>query len=141
MTPENLKKIINERELVFTATRSSGPGGQNVNKVSTRIELRFIIKESGSLNSKQKELLFKKLGRKINSEGELIIISQTERSQLRNKEKALEKFYSLLSKSLTVKRSRIATRPTISSKLERLESKRKRSMVKKARGKSDLSDD
>jgi ribosome-associated protein len=130
-----LRKL--ETEFVLTATRSSGPGGQNVNKVNTRIELRFNIYNSEKLTGKEKEILLSKLAGKINSAGELIIISQTERSQLGNKKKAAEKFYNLLSKALTIKASRIPTSPTPGSRINRLDVKRKRSSIKKLRGKSD----
>jgi ribosome-associated protein len=110
--------------------------------VSTRIELRFNIRQSGCLSESEKATLFVKLKNKINTEGELILINQTERSQLKNKEKAIDKFYSLLSKALTVNPSRISTRPTRTSVRKRIDTKRKRSSVKKSRGKiGDASDE
>jgi ribosome-associated protein len=126
-----------ETEFVFTGTRSSGPGGQNVNKVNTRIELRFNVIGSEKLSAREKELLLSKLVRRINSAGELIVVSQSERSQLGNKKEAAEKFYSLLSKALTIKPSRIPTTPTTGSRVRRLEIKRKRSAIKKLRGGGD----
>jgi ribosome-associated protein len=142
MDTETLRRRIPEKELVFTATRSSGPGGQNVNKVSTRIELRFNIKKSAYLSESEKLMIFAKLKNKINAEGELIIVNQTERSQLKNKEKAIDKFYSMLSNALTVNPSRVSTRPTRSSVRKRIESKRIRASVKKSRGKiGDASDE
>lgn len=117
-------KIPFERELVFTSSRSSGPGGQHVNKVSTKVELRFHIPNSGLLNDEEKDILLIKLKNKINSEGELIIVSQDERSQLKNKEKAIEKFYDLLQKALTPPKKRKPTKPTQASKEKRLEEKR-----------------
>ena len=113
-----------ERELVFTSSRSSGPGGQHVNKVSTKVELRFHIPNSGLLNDEEKDILLIKLKNKINSEGELIIVSQDERSQLKNKEKTIEKFYELLQKALTPPKKRKPTKPTQASKEKRLEKKR-----------------
>ncbi|MBC8488145.1 MAG: aminoacyl-tRNA hydrolase [Bacteroidetes bacterium] len=113
-----------ERELVFTSSRSSGPGGQHVNKVSTKVELRFHIPNSGLLNDEEKDILLIKLKNKINSEGELIIVSQDDRSQLKNKEKAIEKFYELLQKALTPPKKRKPTKPTPASKEKRLEKKR-----------------
>lgn len=126
-----------ETEFIFTGTRSSGPGGQNVNKVNTRIELRFNIDASEKLSVREKRLITEKLYNRINSAGELIIISQSERSQLGNKKKAAEKFYSLLLKALTIKPARIPTSPTAKSRANRLDSKKKRSSVKKLRGRSD----
>lgn len=126
-----------ESEFIFTGTRSSGPGGQNVNKVNTRIELRFNINASEKLSAREKRMIIEKLYNRINSAGELILISQSERSQPGNKKKAAEKFYSLLSKALTVRAARIPTSPTAKSRADRLDSKKKRSSVKKLRGKSD----
>jgi ribosome-associated protein len=136
ITEELLRRKF-ETEFTFTGTRSSGPGGQNVNKVNSRIELRFNIHSSEKLSAREKEILLLKLEGRINSAGELLIVSQTERSQLGNKKKTAEKFYSLLSKALTVRRKRILTSPTPGSKARRLESKQKRSSIKKLRGKSD----
>ena len=74
-------------ECIFAASRSSGPGGQNINKVNTKVELRFNITDSKILNDSEKELLLEKLASRINQEGLLILSSQSERSQLKNKEK------------------------------------------------------
>ena len=112
------------REFLFSAARSSGPGGQNVNKVSTKVELRFNIPHSILLKEEEKELLLIQLQKKINSEGILIIVSQSERSQLKNKEKTIEKFYALLKKSLTPKKKRKPTKPNAAAKEKRLEEKR-----------------
>lgn len=117
-------KIPFERELVFTSSRSSGPGGQHVNKVSTKVELRFHIPNSDLLNDEEKDILLIKLKNKINNEGELIIVSQDERSQLKNKEKVIEKFYELLQKALIPPKKRKPTKPTQASKEKRLEKKR-----------------
>jgi len=111
-------------ELVFAASRSSGPGGQHVNKVSTKVELRFDVVNSNLLKPAEKALILEKLAKKITLDGILIIVSQSERSQLRNKEKALGKFYLLIGKALTPKKKRKATRPSASSIEKRLEKKR-----------------
>ena len=133
MEPEVLAYRNLEDELIFTSSRSSGPGGQNVNKVSTKVELRFNVIKSMRLSDSEKELVSEKLRKKINRDGELILISQSERSQLKNKKKVIEKFYILLSKALSVRSKRIPTKPTGSSKEKRLEGKRRRSVVKRYR--------
>ncbi len=123
-----LVTMVNERdfssELHFSASRSSGPGGQNVNKVNTKVELRFHIASSSLLSDEEKALLLEKLAKKINGEGELILVSQTERSQMKNKEKVIEKFYSLLTRALISRKKRKPTKPSLASKEERLEEKR-----------------
>ncbi len=111
-------------EFIFNASRSSGPGGQNVNKVNTKVELRFNIPESSLLSAEEKEILLNLLKKKISSDGFLIIVSQSERSQLKNKEKTIEKFYTLLKKSLTPKKKRKPTKPGTAAKEKRLEEKR-----------------
>src|SRR5690606_4179863 len=103
-----IKKQL-EQEVVFSATRSSGPGGQNVNKVNTQVELRFSVKNSGLFSWEEKDRIFLKLKNRINSEGELIVTSQTGRTQLNNKENALEKFFELIEKALTVRKKRLKT--------------------------------
>jgi len=128
---------INERdfsaELHFSASRSRGPGGQNVNKVNTKVELRFNIFSSQLLSDEEKDMLLLKLAKKINSEGDLIVVSQTERSQIKNKEKALEKFCTLLTRALTPPKKRKPTKPSQESKEERLEEKRRQAEKKKRR--------
>lgn len=123
-------------EMHFSASRSSGPGGQHVNKVSSRVELRFDIKASGLLSPDEKELIFVKLAKRINNSGELILACQTERSQYENKEKVTERFFRLLVKSLTPQKKRTPTRPTRASRIKRVESKRKHAEKKKRRSDS-----
>ena len=122
-----------QSEFEFSASLSSGPGGQNVNKVSTKIELRFNVQKSALLNDAEKEINIKRLPNKINLEGELIIVSQSERSQLKNKERAIERFYQLLNKALKPEKIRIKTVPTQASKEKRIEEKRIQSMIKESR--------
>jgi ribosome-associated protein len=136
MTPEELKNRSLENEFIFSTSRSSGPGGQNVNKVSTKVELRFNMNLSTNFFEEEKELIFNKLRNKINKEGEIILVSQSERTQLMNKNAVIEKFFDLISKALTVPLKRRSTRPTLTSKLKRLESKRNRSELKKQRKQS-----
>jgi ribosome-associated protein len=122
-------------EFVFSASRSSGPGGQNVNKVSTKVELRFHVMNSAILSLEEKNLLYEKLVNKITREGELVIVSQTERSQLKNKEAVIEKFYRLLKRTLTPRKKRKTTQPPPESVEKRLEEKRIRAELKENRKK------
>jgi len=133
MKPDELRIRNLEYEFVFSTSRSSGPGGQNVNKVSTKVELRFNLGLSPNFSEEEKELLFSKLKNKINKEDEILLVSQSERTQLMNKIAVTNKFYDLVSKALTIPLKRRSTRPTFTSKLKRLESKRNRSELKKQR--------
>ena len=133
MNQEELKSRNFESEFIFSTSRSSGPGGQNVNKVSTKVELRLNLLLTSCLAENEKEIIFNKLKNKINKEGEIILVSQSERTQLMNKVAVTEKFYELISKALTVQKKRRSTRPTFSSKIKRLESKRSRGNIKKLR--------
>lgn len=126
---------IKKSEIRFAASRSGGPGGQNVNKVNSRVELRFNVSESDSLSEEEKELIADKLRNRINSSGDLLIVSQSERSQLMNRKKAEEKFYKLLASALSKRKKRKKTGPTRASKEERLESKKRRSKIKELRKK------
>jgi ribosome-associated protein len=129
----NFSERLFELEFVFSSSRSSGPGGQNVNKVNTKIELRFNIPASVLLSDVEKEILNEKLKNRINSEGDLIIVSQDERSQLKNKENAISKFYQLLQHALTPQKMRKPTKPSMASRHRRLESKRRLSEKKQDR--------
>lgn len=133
MNPEELKVRDFESEFIFSSSRSGGPGGQNVNKVNTKVELRINIELSSGFSDAEKERIILKLKNKINNEGELILVSQSERTQLLNKKSVTEKFYDLISKALTIPITRRASKPTHTSKLKRLEGKRIRSMLKKMR--------
>ena len=120
-------------EFKFSASRSGGPGGQNVNKVNTRVELRFSIQLSQILTEQEKEILRVKLKKRINTEDELILVSGSERSQWRNKEKAVIRFFELIEKALTPVKKRIKTKPSAASKLKRLESKKIQAAKKRLR--------
>ena len=111
-------------EIQVSASRSGGPGGQNVNKVNTKIELRFRVDASQELTTSEKQLIQLKLKNKINAENELLVTSSSERSQWKNREKAEKKFFDLLEKALTVQKRRKKTQPTASSKLKRIENKK-----------------
>ena len=129
----SLKDRDFQNEFQFSASRSGGPGGQNVNKVSSKVELRFNLMNSKLLDDREKQIIQEKLGGRINNDGELIMVSQSERSQLKNKEKVVERFYLLLNKALTPKKPRRPTSPTKGSKEKRLESKRIQSVIKEYR--------
>jgi ribosome-associated protein len=133
MTPEELKTRHFENEFVYATSRSGGPGGQNVNKVSTKVELRLNLVLSSGFSDNEKELIFRKLKNKINKEGEIILVSQSERTQLMNKLLVTEKFYDLVAKAITIPLKRKSTRPTLTSKLKRLDLKKNRGIIKKLR--------
>ena len=124
-------------EFQFLTSRSSGPGGQNVNKVNSKVELRFDIKNSDLLSEDQKNILLIKLASKITSEGILSVVSQRDRSQLSNKEDAIEKLYLLFAKTLTPVKPRKNTRPTKGSVERRLATKRIKAEIKQNRQKFD----
>ena len=121
------------KELRFAASRSDGPGGQHVNKVNTRVELRFDIKGSLNLEQDQKDLIYLKLGNRINKEKELILVCQESRSQNRNKEIVLEQFFSLLEHALIPIKKRKPTKPSYKSVQKRLDSKKHLAEIKKNR--------
>ena len=114
-----------ESEISFSASRSSGPGGQNVNKVNTRVTLRFDVMQSLILTAHQKTLVNNKLNNRINKEGQLIVACEETRSQLRNKEIALELLHQLVAMALKPVVKRKATKPSRSAKLKRLKNKKK----------------
>jgi ribosome-associated protein len=129
---EALKKQL-ETEIVLSAIRSSGPGGQNVNKVNTQVELRFSVKNTDLFREEEKNLIFLKLKNRINLEGELIFTSQTARTQLDNKENVVEKFYDSIEKALTVQKKRLKSTPTAASRKKRLEIKKNIAQKKQLR--------
>jgi len=132
-----LKNRNLEPEFTFSSSRSSGPGGQNVNKVNTKIELRFHVGNSAVLSELEKHKLEIALKTRINNEGELIIVSQNTRSQLKNKEEAIAKFYQLLEMALKPRKKRKATRPTGSSIEKRIQLKKQRGEKKNLRKRID----
>lgn len=122
-------------EFVFKTSRSSGKGGQNVNKVSSKVQINFSIVDSFLLNEEEKQLLLEKLEGKLTSDGVLQVVAQEDRTQLGNKEIALAKLYRILNNCFVVRKKRKATKPTKASKTKRLDSKKRLSEVKKMRGK------
>ncbi|MEN6454019.1 MAG: alternative ribosome rescue aminoacyl-tRNA hydrolase ArfB [Prolixibacteraceae bacterium] len=127
-----------ENEFVFQTSRSSGPGGQNVNKVNSRVELRFDVLNSVLLTEGQKGILQMKLASKLTSEGVLIVASQESRSQLENKELSVQKLYKLISGALKPVKKRKPTRPTKSSEEKRLQKKKLQAEKKVQRGRIDF---
>ncbi len=120
-------------EISFLASKSSGPGGQHVNKVNTKMTLNFDIQASSILNDEQKKIILDKLASRINKEGKLSVTAQNKRSQLQNKEMALRKCDKLLAKAFAIKKPRKLTKPKKSAILKRLDDKKKHSEKKSMR--------
>ena len=120
-------------ELTFKTSRSGGAGGQHVNKTETRVELFFNVRYSTALSMQQKIVLQKKLRSKLTEEGELRIVVSDTRSQIRNKEIAIQRFLALIKKELIIPKKRKLTKPTRGSIQRRLEGKSKKSDIKKNR--------
>ena len=120
-------------ELEFKASRSGGPGGQHVNKASTRIELVWNVQHSGALTAEQRERLTQKLGARLDSSGAVRVVASEFRSQTRNRDQAEERLSRLLRRALAVPRTRRPTRPSMSGVEARLREKRELSEKKRAR--------
>lgn len=128
--------LINE--LTFKAIRSSGAGGQHVNKVSSKMVLSFDLKNSEGLNQREKRLLLKSIANRLTTDGILSISCDDSRSQFQNKEKVIKRFLEVIKTGLIVDKKRIATKPTKGSKERKLDAKQKRGQIKSLRQKPKL---
>ncbi len=130
--------IIPEHELEITSSRSGGAGGQHVNKTSTKITLRWNVKNSSALSEEQKQRVLEKLASQITSDGDLIIHSSTTRSQEQNRKLALVRLGQMIDKALYVAKKRRKTKISEGAKEARLEEKSHRGKIKKMRSKIDF---
>lgn len=124
-----------EHELEEKFVTSSGPGGQNVNKVASAVQLRFNLLRSGAFSEEEKARIVRSLGPRITDGGDIILFVQEQRSQTRNREAARERLVAMLEKALIVPKRRVPTRPSRAAKQRRLDTKSIRSEVKRGRGK------
>jgi ribosome-associated protein len=120
-------------EVSFTASRSGGPGGQNVNKVSSKVTLAFDVRASAALSEEQKTTILQRLATRINKEGVLQIASQRTRSQDLNRADTMERFSELVRRALTPRRKRVRTRVPSAAKRQRLDEKKRRALTKEGR--------
>jgi ribosome-associated protein len=134
LTDGKLNSARLNRELEFTASRSEGPGGQNVNKVNSKVTLRWDIVNSQIISEDEKRIIKDRLSSFLTKDGVLMLSAQDKRSQLQNKEAVMEKLDALLVKAFTVKKRRKPTKPSKSAKAERLKKKKLVSEKKKWRG-------
>ena len=131
----NKNITIPDEELVFSASRSSGPGGQNVNKVNTRVTVRFDVTNSSVLTDEQKQRILELLETRINRDGILRVVSQRHRTQNANRDEAVERLASLIRKSLKKKPVRKKTKKPQRAQEQRLQIKKRQSLLKEQRKK------
>ncbi len=132
---------IRDDELIFRASRSAGPGGQNVNKLNTRITLFFDVANCESFSDVQKRRILSRLASRADKDGQIRIVSQKFRTQQANRRVAIERLQELLSDALKTKKVRKKTRVPYAAKQRRLEQKRRRSQLKQQRAKKNLAGD
>jgi ribosome-associated protein len=125
--------VIDEAEISMDFVRSSGPGGQNVNKVSTAVQLRFDVRNTPSLPAEVRERLIRQAGRRVTTEGVLIIQAARFRTQERNRQDAVDRLIELVRRAAEKPKHRLKTRPTLASKERQLSQKRRRGRIKKMR--------
>ncbi len=128
---------VDEAELLFVTSRSSGPGGQNVNKVSTRVTLRFDVARSPALSEDERRLVRERLATRINRDGVLSVTSRRHRTQAGNRRAAQERFVELMAEALTVDPERRPTRTPRAARARRLDEKRRRARLKQRRSRVD----
>lgn len=134
MIPVTDTIALDEREILEEFVRSSGPGGQNVNKVSTAVQLRFSVARSPSLPEDVRVRLMKLAGKRITAEGILVIDARRFRTQVRNRQDAVQRLVELIRKAAERPKFRRRTKPSAGAKERRLEAKRIRSRIKRQRG-------
>ena len=135
MVEDILQRSIDDKELEFSFIRADGPGGQNVNKVATAVQLRFNVMNSPSLPDEVKTRLVKLGGKRMTQDGVLIIEAKRFRTQEKNREDALERFKRLVQKALEKPKARKRTKPSAASIAKRLEKKKQRGEIKRNRQK------
>lgn len=133
----NIKDRNLEKEFIYRTSRSSGPGGQAVNKINTKVLIRFSVEESFILTEEEKSIIAEKLAHRINNDGYITVSSQKERSQLANKKRAANRLIEMIEKALTPKKVRKQTKKPKSLDEKRLSEKKKRSELKSSRKQTD----